>query len=379
LDIKEIGRNFASHFSIAKGMDSRICPAKLHQHRFGVDISIGRQGNGRLPNYLSQIAGVVIIGECIMLEACGSWLPYILGALFVGFLTAWWMWGRNKTPAAADHSGHNHSSHDHIPTEKEAPVAAKPADNADTAAMAIAGGAMAAAAVGTAAVTAKAKPKAKSAPVKTAPVQKVAAPKTATATVKKPAVKAAPVKATAPAKAAPKATAPKAKVTAVKSVAVKARAKAVPVKAPKAKPVAAPAALKATPKAAAKPAATKSVAAKPVMAKPAATKPVAAKAVAKPKPKAAAKPKIIIPDNLELLKGVGPKLNDLLKSMGVTSFEQVANWKPSDIREIDSKLGNFAGRIGRDNWVDQAKLLIKGDVKGFEKKYGTLGSEINRG
>ena len=89
---------------------------------------------------------------------------------------------------------------------------------------------------------------------------------------------------------------------------------------------------------------------------------------------AAAKP--LIPDNLELLKGVGPKVNAMLKSMGITSFDQVANWTPADIAEIDPKLGTFAGRIGRDNWVDQAKLLVAGDVAGFEKKYGALGSEV---
>ena len=77
-----------------------------------------------------------------------------------------------------------------------------------------------------------------------------------------------------------------------------------------------------------------------------------------------------------MLKGVGPKLNTLLKSLGVTSFEQVAAWNAADIAEIDSKLGNFAGRISRDNWVDQAKLLSAGDIKTFEKRYGALGSEI---
>ena len=90
------------------------------------------------------------------------------------------------------------------------------------------------------------------------------------------------------------------------------------------------------------------------------------------------KPKVVIPDDLELLKGVGPKLNKLLKSLGVTSFEQVANWSAAEIRDVDSNLGAFAGRIGRDNWVDQAKLLVKGDVAAFEKKYGSLGSEIKR-
>ncbi len=156
---------------------------------------------------------------------------------------------------------------------------------------------------------------AKPAPVKA----KAAAPKVATK---------APVK---PKVAAPKVATPKAKTAPVKVAAVPA---------PKAEPK-----VKATPKPAVK--------------------------------KAAPKPKI--PDNLELLKGVGPKLNALLKSLGVTTFEQVANWKAADIADIDSKLGNFAGRIGRDNWVDQAKLLVKGDIAGFEKKYGSLGSEITRG
>jgi predicted flap endonuclease-1-like 5' DNA nuclease len=162
----------------------------------------------------------------------------------------------------------------------------------------------------------------------------------------RPKAKPTPAKAPAPAKA--KTAAPKAKVEVPKVVTPKAtpKAKSAPVK------VAAVPAPKVTPE---------------------------PKAVAKPaaKPKAAPKPKI--PDNLELLKGVGPKLNALLTSLSITKFEQVANWKAADIAEIDAKLGNFAGRITRDNWVDQAKLLVKGDIAGFEKKYGSLGSEINRG
>jgi predicted flap endonuclease-1-like 5' DNA nuclease len=72
-------------------------------------------------------------------------------------------------------------------------------------------------------------------------------------------------------------------------------------------------------------------------------------------------------------------LNTLLKSLGVTSFAQVAKMTPADVAELDSKLGTFAGRITRDNWVDQASLLVAGDVAGFEKKYGALGSEITKG
>ena len=98
-------------------------------------------------------------------------------------------------------------------------------------------------------------------------------------------------------------------------------------------------------------------------------------AIPKPKIKAA----VGAPDNLELLKGVGPKLNALLISLGVTRFDQIAEWTAGDIAEVDQHLGNFKGPVERDNWIDQAKLLAAGDTAGFEAKYGSLGSEINKG
>jgi predicted flap endonuclease-1-like 5' DNA nuclease len=156
----------------------------------------------------------------------------------------------------------------------------------------------------------------------------------------------------------------------------------------------APAAAKAAPKAAAKKVAPKPAAAetaKPAKPATATAKPKAAPAAKasapaeeKPAPKPAAAVKTApaapqIPDDIALLKGVGPKLVALLQSMGVTSLEQIATWSAADVTEIDSKLGAFAGRIKRDNWVDQAKLLSAGDIAGFEKKYGSLGSEIAKG
>lgn len=82
------------------------------------------------------------------------------------------------------------------------------------------------------------------------------------------------------------------------------------------------------------------------------------------------------PDNLMLLKGVGPKLNQLLASIGVLRFDQIAAWTAADIAEVDGYLGTFKGRIARDNWVDQAGYLARGDKAGFEAKYGALGSEL---
>ena len=157
-----------------------------------------------------------------------------------------------------------------------------------------------------------------------------------------------------------------------------------PVKTAATKKAAAPKA--AAPKAAAKPVAQKAKAEKAPKAKAekvkkakaeSAPKAKAEKAKAQPAPKAkAAKPAPVssIPQNLELIKGLGPKVNTLLKGLGVTSFAQVASWTAADVSEIDAQLGAFAGRITRDNWIDQAQLLAAGDVVGFEQKYGALGT-----
>jgi predicted flap endonuclease-1-like 5' DNA nuclease len=77
-------------------------------------------------------------------------------------------------------------------------------------------------------------------------------------------------------------------------------------------------------------------------------------------------------DDLALIKGVGPKLVALLGSLGVRHFAQIAAWTEADIAEVDAKLGTFAGRIERDSWVEQCKLLAAGDTAGFEGKFGKL-------
>jgi|GEM_PF-2087637 len=86
----------------------------------------------------------------------------------------------------------------------------------------------------------------------------------------------------------------------------------------------------------------------------------------------AGKPKIAMavgdPDDLTRIKGVGPKLNDLCQSLGVRRFDQIAQWKKADVAEVDQYL-KIKGRIDRDEWVKQAKLLAKGDDAGHAKKY----------
>lgn len=77
-------------------------------------------------------------------------------------------------------------------------------------------------------------------------------------------------------------------------------------------------------------------------------------------------------DDLLKLKGVGPKLVALLHSFGITSYAQIAAWSESDIDAMDAQMGAFAGRIRRDNWVEQAALLQSGDTGAYEAKFGKL-------
>ncbi len=77
-------------------------------------------------------------------------------------------------------------------------------------------------------------------------------------------------------------------------------------------------------------------------------------------------------DDLTRLKGVGPKLAAQLNTLGVTSFAQIASWSEADIDRIDDQLGRFKGRIRRDNWIEQARLLASGDTAAYEARFGKL-------
>jgi predicted flap endonuclease-1-like 5' DNA nuclease len=77
-------------------------------------------------------------------------------------------------------------------------------------------------------------------------------------------------------------------------------------------------------------------------------------------------------DDLRRLKGVGPKIVALLHAEEITRYAQIAVWTDADIAAIDAKLGSFAGRPRRDNWVEQAQFLAAGDLAGYEAKYGKL-------
>ncbi|MEM9342229.1 MAG: NADH-quinone oxidoreductase subunit NuoE [Pseudomonadota bacterium] len=74
------------------------------------------------------------------------------------------------------------------------------------------------------------------------------------------------------------------------------------------------------------------------------------------------------PDDLKLIKGVGPKLEQILHTLGVFHFDQVASWTATEVAWVDENLEGFKGRVSRDDWVDQAKILATGGETEFSRR-----------
>jgi NADH-quinone oxidoreductase subunit E len=61
-------------------------------------------------------------------------------------------------------------------------------------------------------------------------------------------------------------------------------------------------------------------------------------------------------DDLKLISGIGPKLEQVLNARGVRTFAAIAGWSDEEAAALDAELG-FDGRIARDDWRGQAKAL----------------------
>ena len=78
------------------------------------------------------------------------------------------------------------------------------------------------------------------------------------------------------------------------------------------------------------------------------------------------------PDDLIKLKGVGPKLASILNERGIIRFDQLAKLSPGQVEALDASLGAFRGRFQRDRIQEQADYLARGDIDGYEAKFGKL-------
>lgn len=132
----------------------------------------------------------------------------------------------------------------------------------------------------------------------------------------------------------------------------------------------APASLMSAPaaKAAAEPKAEAKVAAPAKAKSEAKTEGAAAAPKAADKPKALDKARDGKPDDLKMIKGIGPKLEILCHKLGFFHFDQIAAWTAKEIAWVDDNLEGFKDRVTRDEWVKQAAILAKGGTTEFANR-----------
>ncbi len=105
----------------------------------------------------------------------------------------------------------------------------------------------------------------------------------------------------------------------------------------------------------------------------AATAPVAAAAApvaagAGTRPDALDGPRGGVADDLKRIKGVGPKMEIMCNELGFYHFDQIASWSAEEVAWVDQNLKGFKGRVTRDDWVEQARLLAAGGETAFSRK-----------
>lgn len=72
-------------------------------------------------------------------------------------------------------------------------------------------------------------------------------------------------------------------------------------------------------------------------------------------------------DDLKRIKGIGAVIEKTLNELGIYQFEQIAEWNPDNVAWIEGFL-SFQGRVGREDWISQAKTLASGKSTEFAKR-----------
>jgi predicted flap endonuclease-1-like 5' DNA nuclease len=77
-------------------------------------------------------------------------------------------------------------------------------------------------------------------------------------------------------------------------------------------------------------------------------------------------PRAGVPDNLQRIRGIGKRNEELLYSLGIFHFGQIAAWTPAEARWVGARLA-FPERIERDDWIGQAIVLASGGETEYVK------------
>ncbi|MEK9730613.1 MAG: putative Ig domain-containing protein, partial [Candidatus Poseidoniales archaeon] len=76
---------------------------------------------------------------------------------------------------------------------------------------------------------------------------------------------------------------------------------------------------------------------------------------------------LIARNDLQAIKGVGPFIEEKLNALGIYTWRQVANMNAKLEEQVNQAIEFFPGRVKRDQWVAQAKILLGENVKLDEK------------
>lgn len=66
-------------------------------------------------------------------------------------------------------------------------------------------------------------------------------------------------------------------------------------------------------------------------------------------------------DDLKMISGIGPLIEERLHTLDIFTFRQISKFTPRDIETIDDTIIYFSGRIEKDEWVAQARELLKSE------------------
>lgn len=73
-------------------------------------------------------------------------------------------------------------------------------------------------------------------------------------------------------------------------------------------------------------------------------------------------------DNLQEIEGIGPVLERLCHELGFFHFDQIANLTAAEIAWVDQNLKGFKGRVTRDRWVPQARIIVGQGLEEFRRR-----------
>ncbi len=72
-------------------------------------------------------------------------------------------------------------------------------------------------------------------------------------------------------------------------------------------------------------------------------------------------------DDLKRIRCIGTMIERKLNDMGITRYQQMAEWDARDLHRINGALG-LPGRIEREGWIEQAKILASGGSTGYARR-----------